>query len=127
MNLKQLNTDQILIVGVIILLIAYYILIVRFWLRCLLSGVRIKQIEIILMRLRKEPVNLILTELIKANKAGVLLDLNQLEACHLADGDVKNVVNGLIYAKAKNINLTFKEAAQLDQQKSDIVIYLRNR
>ncbi len=116
-----------LIIIILIVVIVYYILIARFWLKCLILGIKITQLDIIFMRLRKSPVNLILTELIKAHKSEIPVSKDELEACYLGDGEVKNVVDGLIYAKTKGIDLTFKEAAHLDQQKRDIVIYLRNK
>jgi uncharacterized protein YqfA (UPF0365 family) len=127
MNSTPMDSSQIVIMVLLIIGIIYYMLIVQYWLRCLLSGVRIKQIDIIFMRIRRSPVNLILTELIKSHKSGLLLTKDELEACCLCGGDVKNVVSGLIFAKSKGMNLTFKEAIQLDQQKFDIVNYLKNK
>jgi uncharacterized protein YqfA (UPF0365 family) len=83
--------------------------------------------EIAFIRMRNVPVNKILTELIKAHKSGLSLKLIEIEGCHLSGGDVKNVVDGLIYANAKNIELTFKEASLLDLQKRDIIKYLMNK
>ena len=79
------------------------------------------------MRFRGTPVDLVITELIKSNKSGILLVRDELEACHLAGGNVSNVINGLIYAKSIGYKMTFAEAAQLDQQKFDIVNYLKNK
>ena len=128
MEAIQLSQKQILIIGIIIfLIIIYYMLILRYWLRCILSGVTIKPIEILFMRLRKTPVDLIIQELIKAHKSGILIKRDELEACYLSGGNVKNVVNGLIYAKSKNIKLDLKEAFSLDMQKEDIIKYLKNK
>lgn len=99
----------------------------RFWLKSLLSGIRITPTQIIIMRIRNTPVNLILTEQIKAAKAGVSINREDLEACHLSGGNVKNVVSGLIFSKAINFDLSIKEAMQLDLQRHDIVNYLRNK
>jgi uncharacterized protein YqfA (UPF0365 family) len=127
--MRTLNPEiqLIIIIGIALILILYYLLIARYWLKCLLSGVRISQLEIIFMRFRGTPVELIITELIKSNKSGVLLTRDELEACHLAGGNVSNVVNGLIYAKSIGYKMTIAEAIQLDQQKFDIVNYLKNK
>ncbi len=79
------------------------------------------------MRMRKSPVKVIITELVRAKKAGIIVDINDFESFALTGGDLKNVVNGLIYAKARNIDLTFKEACHLDIQKKDIELYLMNK
>jgi uncharacterized protein YqfA (UPF0365 family) len=127
--MRTLNPEiqLIIIIGIALILILYYLLIARYWLKCLLSGVRISQLEIVFMRFRGTPVELIITELIKSNKSGVLLNRDELEACHLAGGNVSNVVNGLIYAKSIGDKMTIAEAAKLDQQKFDIVNYLKNK
>ena len=39
---------------------------------------------------------------------------NNEKSHQLLGGDVKNVTNGLIFAKAAGIPLTFKEASQMD-------------
>lgn len=117
------SQNLLLIIGMLGIL--YYFVIGRYWLKGLFSGLNLKHIDIILLKMRKIPINLILTELVKIKKSGILVGKDQLQVCYLADGDVTNVVDGLIYAKEKGINLSFKEAAQLDQQKTDIVMYLR--
>jgi uncharacterized protein YqfA (UPF0365 family) len=96
----------------------------RFWLKALLSGIRVTPLEIAFMRFRSTPVELILNELTKASKNGIILSRPQLELCYLAGGDVTNVVDGLIYAKAKGLNLSFEEAMKLDAQKYNVVMHM---
>ena len=91
----------------------------------MLSGVHMSQSEIIFMRLRRTPVDLIISELIKASKSGVSVTRDQLEVIHLSGGNVSNVVAGLIYAKSREISLSFSEASKLDQQKLDLVEHLK--
>ena len=127
MEMNQITPQLLFVLIIVIIIIIYYALIGRYWLKAVLSGVRIKPIEILFMRMRGTPVNKVITELIKAHKSGILLRRDELEACHLAGGDVKNVVEGLIYAKAKDIEFTIQDAIQMDQEKNDIVKTLRNK
>lgn len=127
MNFENLDNKQLIIIGIIVIIVLWFLLVGRFWLKALLSGVRITPTQIILMRLRNNPVNLIVTMLIKAAKGGVIIGRDELEACHMSGGNVKNVVDGLIYAKANNIELDNKTAMKLDLQKHDIVSHLKNK
>jgi len=127
MNFEKIDSTQLLVFIIIIALIAWYLLIGRFWLKALLSGIRITPIQIIFMRLRNNPVNLIVTELIKAAKGGVIIGRDDLEACHMSGGNVTNVVDGLIYAKATNLELDIKTAMKLDLQRHNIINHLKNR
>ncbi|MCB0806639.1 MAG: flotillin-like FloA family protein, partial [Bacteroidales bacterium] len=86
-----------------------------------LSGVDISIIQLVFMKYRKIPPDLIVRAMIKCTKAGVEIDHEALEAHYLAGGNLENVINGLIYAKAKNKKLTFMQASKLDLGRIDIV------
>jgi len=66
------------------------------------------------MRFRRVPPALIVNSLIKADKAGINVSTNQLEAHYLAGGNVDRVVNALIAAARANIPLPFERAAAID-------------
>ena len=76
------------------------------------------------MRWRKVSVKIIVTELIKATKGGIVVNRDELEALSLAGGNVTNVVDGLIYANSKDIELSFKEASKIDLQRRDLIKYI---
>ena len=57
---------------------------------------------------------MIVIPLIKGTKAGLGLNVNQLEAHYLAGGNVDNVVDALIAAHRAQIDLTFEQAAAID-------------
>lgn len=57
---------------------------------------------------------MIVLPLIKGTKAGLLLNVNQLEAHYLAGGNVDNVVDALIAAHRAQIDLSFEQAAAID-------------
>src|SRR5699024_11127063 len=56
----------------------------------------------------------VINPLIKAHKAGLNVETNQLESHYLAGGTVDRVVNALIAAHRANIKLTFERAAAID-------------
>ena len=63
----------------------------------------------------------IVLPLIKANKAGLDVNVNQLEAHYLAGGDVDNVVDALIAAHRADIPLPFARSAAIDLAGRDVL------
>ena len=72
------------------------------------------------MRLRKVPPRVIVDPQINATKAGLHLDLDQLEAHYLAGGNVNRVVQALISADKAGIELLFQQAAAIDLAGRDV-------
>ena len=87
---------------------------VGLWISALAAGVKIGIITLVGMRLRRVPPARILNPLIKADKAGLTVSANQLEAHYLAGGNVDRVVDALIAAERANIPLAFERAAAID-------------
>ena len=79
----------ILIAGVMIFL---HFVPLGLWISALAADVRVSIITLVGMRMRRVPPNKIILPLIKANKAGLDVQVNQLEAHYLAGGDRKSVV-----------------------------------
>lgn len=52
--------------------------------------------------------------MIKATKAGLSIDINELEAHYLAGGNINTLVDALIAAQRANIALEFERAAAID-------------
>lgn len=103
------------IVGVIILAVVFFWLVpLGQWFQALLNGVHVSLIQLILMRWRRVPPDMIVNSLITSSKAGIKLNRDQLEAHYLAGGHVKPVVNALISADKANIPLDFKAATAID-------------
>ena len=84
------------------------------WISSLAAGVYVGIVTLIGMRLRRVPPAQIVLPLIKANKAGIDLNVDQLEAHFLAGGNVDRVVDALIAAQRAQIPLTFERAAAID-------------
>ena len=106
----------ILIVGLILVfLFGFFTFIpVGLWISASASGVKVKILTLIGMRLRRVIPSKVVIPLIKAQKGGLTLPINRLEAHYLAGGNVDRVVNALIAAQGANIPLEFERAAAID-------------
>jgi uncharacterized protein YqfA (UPF0365 family) len=91
------------------------------WITALFSGVRVPLSTLIGMRLRKVRPDYIIQPLISAVKAGLDLELIQMEAHYLAGGNVGKVVTALISADRANIELPWKQAAAIDLAGRDVL------
>ena len=109
------------IAGLIGLWILFYFVPVGLWFTALLSGVRISLIQLVFMRWRKVPPQVIVTAMINAHKAGIQLTRDELEAHYLAGGRIKSVVNALISADKANIDLSFNMATAIDLAGRDVL------
>lgn len=93
---------------------------VGLWISALAAGVRVGIFTLIGMRLRRVPPAKIVNPLIKADKAGINITVNQLEAHYLAGGNVDRVVNALVAAERAAIPLPFERAAAIDLAGRDV-------
>lgn len=84
------------------------------WISSLAAGVDVSIFNLVGMRLRRVPAGKIVMPLVKANKAGIVVNTNQLEAHYLAGGDVDRVIDALIAAHRADIPLTFERACAID-------------
>jgi len=92
------------------------------WISALAAGVPMGIITLVGMRLRRVPPARIVNSLIKANKAGLDLNVNKLEAHFLAGGNVDRVVNALVAAQRAGIDLGFERAAAIDLAGRDVLL-----
>jgi uncharacterized protein YqfA (UPF0365 family) len=98
-----------------------YFVPVGLWITAIFSGVRVGLGTLIGMRLRKVSPGDIIRPLISATKAGLDLDVNQMEAHYLAGGNVGRVVTALISADRANIELPWKRATAIDLAGRDVL------
>lgn len=112
----------ICLVGVLVLFIILFFIFVPIglWVSCLAANVKVSILNLIGMRLRRVVPYKIVMPLIKATKAGLKLNVNQLEAHHLAGGNVDSVVDALIAAERAAIELPFEKAAAIDLAGRDV-------
>ncbi|MCA9835583.1 MAG: flotillin-like protein FloA [Trueperaceae bacterium] len=98
----------------VFLIFFFWIIPVGLWISAISAGVRVAITSLVGMRLRRVPPQKIILPLIKADKAGIDVDQNQLEAHYLAGGNVDRVVDALIAADKARITLPFDRAAAID-------------
>lgn len=84
------------------------------WISALAAGVNVGIFTLVGMRLRRVPPGNIVLPLIKANKAGLAVNVDQLEAHYLAGGNVDRVIDALIAAHRAEIPLPFERSAAID-------------
>jgi uncharacterized protein YqfA (UPF0365 family) len=114
-----------LLVIVVLIIIGLSILFsfvpVMLWVSAMASGVYVGMTTLIGMRLRRIVPAKIVNPLIKARKAGLDVDIVQLETHYLAGGNVDRVVDALIAAQRANIDLVFERAAAIDLAGRDVL------
>ena len=84
------------------------------YIRARFSGARITFIELIALRLRRVPIDLIVDGRISAVRSGLPVSIDDLSTHFLAGGDVSMVVLALIAAKKAGIALVFDRACAID-------------
>ena len=106
----------VIVIAVIVALVALIQLFpVQLYVNALAAGVDgVTPGTLIGMRLRKVPQERVVLPLITAVKAGVKVNVNQLETHYLAGGNVDRVVSALVSAHRAQIPLTFEKAAAID-------------
>jgi uncharacterized protein YqfA (UPF0365 family) len=117
-----------MVMSVVVIALAIIVLSVFFsffpfmlWISALASGVKVGIFTLVAMRLRRVTPSRIVNPQIKANKAGLGLNINQLESHYLAGGNVDRVVNALIAAQRADIPLGFERAAAIDLAGRDVL------
>jgi uncharacterized protein YqfA (UPF0365 family) len=111
----------LVLLGVVAIGVLLSFIPVRLWIEAWFSGVRIGMGTLIGMRLRKVSPPAIIRPLIAATKAGLVLDVNELEAHYLAGGSVGRVTQALISADKAGIELQFQTAAAIDLAGRDVL------
>ena len=107
----------LIVIAVIVLLVLslfFRFVPVGLWITASFSGVKLKITDLIGMRLRRVSTSFIVQPMIKSTKAGLNIDINELEDHYLAGGDINMVIDALIAAQRANIDLEFEQAAAID-------------
>ena len=107
------------VVGLIVVVIIIISVFLNFvplglWITALASGVNVSVFSLFGMRLRRVRPERIIHPMIKGTKAGLNLNINQLESHLLSGGRVDSVVDALIAAHRANLELSFERAAAID-------------
>ena len=109
--------------GIIIFLSLFtYFVPIGLWISAYFAGVKVGIFkDLVGMRLRKVPPQAIVRPMISAEKAGLDVSLDRMEAHYLAGGNVEVVILALISADKANIELTFERATAIDLAGRDVL------
>ena len=110
----------VIIIAVLLLIVVARFIPIGLWITAFASGVRLSFLNLFGMRFRRVDPRSIVLPLIAATKAGLHLNVNELEGHFLAGGNVSRVVAALISADKANIDLGFQQAAAIDLAGRDV-------
>jgi len=110
-----------LVVVVLVIGFFFYFVPVGLWVTAIFSGARVSLGTLVGMRLRKVNPSDIIRPYISAIKAGLDLNVSQMEAHFLAGGNVGRVVQAIISADRANIELPWKRATAIDLAGRDVL------
>ena len=104
--------ESIILVAAILIAIFVFLRFVplNLWISALASGVHVSIFTLMGMRIRRVAPAKIIAPLIKAEKAGLNMQISKMEAHYLAGGNLDRVITALITARGANIQLDFPEA-----------------
>jgi uncharacterized protein YqfA (UPF0365 family) len=118
-----MDITLLIVAGALLLffLILFSVIPIGLWISAVAASVRVSLVSLVAMRLRRVPPARIILPLIKADKAGIDVEQNQLEAHYLAGGNVDRVVDALIAADKARIALPFDRAVAIDLAGRDVL------
>ncbi len=115
--------ESLILLGIILILLFlfFHFVPVLLWISAKVSGVHISLTQLVLMRIRHVPPQIIVRAMIEAHKAGLnTITRDELEAHYLAGGHIERVVHALVSASKANIELSFKDATAIDLAGRDV-------
>ena len=110
-----------IVVILVVILVFLSFVPLNLWISALASGVHVSIFTLVGMRIRRVSPAKIVTPLIKAEKAGLNMEISKMEAHYLAGGNLDRVVTALITARGANIKLDFPEACAIDLAGRDVL------
>ncbi|MBE5736406.1 MAG: UPF0365 family protein [Clostridiales bacterium] len=113
----------VLIIGIAIFM---GIVPVKYWLKSIFSGAHVPASKLVGMKLRNVDMKLIVNAYINATKAGVKINISDLETHYMAGGNVERIVEALIIAQGAKINLSVANAKAIDLANRDILQAIQN-
>ena len=115
--------EGIVMVVVILIVVGVFLSFIPLglWVSALASGVYVSIFTLVGMRIRRVSPAKIVGPLIKAEKAGLHMEISKMEAHYLAGGNLDRVITALITARGANIKLDFPEACAIDLAGRDVL------
>jgi uncharacterized protein YqfA (UPF0365 family) len=110
------------IAGLIGLFVFFVMLgVLKLYVQALFSDAKVAMLDLVMMRLRKVPPEVIVLNRITAKKAGIDIPTDLMEAHYLARGNVSRVVAAMIAADKAGIELPWNAATGIDLAGRDIL------
>lgn len=110
------------IAGLIGLFVFFVMLgVLKLYVQALFSDAKVAMLDLIMMRLRKVPPEVIVLNRITAKKAGLDIPTDLMEAHYLARGNVSRVVAAMIAADKAGIDLPWNASTGIDLAGRDIL------
>jgi uncharacterized protein YqfA (UPF0365 family) len=130
MSLLLIQTWQVVVYALLgIILVGFVVVLTlvptKTWFVALVSGAHVSMTRLVGMKMRRIKVAAIVDAYIQAKKAGLNIDIVDLETHHMAGGDVTKVVNSLISAHSAKFNLSLDLAKAIDLAGRDIGLAVR--
>ena len=106
----------VVLIGVFVFLALFiHFIPIGLWISAYFAGVKVALFgDLVGMRLRKVPPRAIVVPKISAQKSGLDVDVDRMEAHYLAGGNVEAVISALISADKADIALSFERATAID-------------
>ena len=110
------------VIGLIGLFIFFVMLgVLKLYVQALFSDAKVAMLDLIMMRLRKVPPEVVVLNRISAKKAGLDIPTDLMEAHYLARGNISRVVAAMIAADKAGIELPWNRATAIDLAGRDIL------
>ena len=111
----------VVVAAIVFISMFFHFIPIGLWITAFASGVRVSFFTLFGMRFRKVDPKRIGSPMIAASKAGLDININELESLYLSRGNVERVVMALIAADKAGIGLTFKQASAIDLAGRDVL------
>jgi uncharacterized protein YqfA (UPF0365 family) len=111
----------VVFIAIILFFVFLYYFPIATWIRTLAAGVPLGIITLVRMRLIGIPPSIIVTNYVRARKAGLTLTVDQMQSHFLAGGNVENVTLAMIAAQRAQIPLDWQRAAAIDLAGRNVV------
>lgn len=111
----------VLIVVAVLTVIVLIFLPIPTWFIAAVSNARVSMGRLVGMKMRRIKYRMLVDVYIRARKAGLEIDIAELESHVMAGGNISNVVNALISAHSANIDLSLQSAKAIDLAGRDVL------
>ncbi|MCH5159684.1 MAG: flotillin-like protein FloA [Clostridiales bacterium] len=110
----------LLVVAVLVIVLLLF-LPIGTWFIAAVSNAHVSMTRLVGMKMRRIKYRMLVDVYIRAKKAGLDIDIAELESHVMAGGNISNVVNALISAHSANIDLSLQSAKAIDLAGRDVL------